>query len=111
MNSRYRIGELVVDCDSRTVTNNGRDIGLTWMEFDLLWYLAANSGRVVSRDELFEKFLGIEYNGLDRTIDVRVSRLRKKLEINSDLPPVIQSVRSEGYCMAVNPSPGEIGKD
>ncbi len=85
------------------MTRDGRSVRLTWAEFDLLWYLAANTGRVISRDELFDRLLGVEYNGLDRTIDVRVSRLRRKLESEAGMPRLIQSVRSEGYCLAVNP--------
>jgi two-component system response regulator RstA len=83
----------------------GRDIRLTWAEFDLLWYLANNAGRAVSRDELFRRLLRVEYNGLDRTIDVRVSRLRRKLETDPRTPRIIQSVRSEGYCLAMDPRP------
>jgi two-component system response regulator RstA len=98
-----RIGNLDIDVASRSVTIDGRNIRLTWSEFDLLWYLAMNTGRVVSRDELFTRLLGIEYNGLDRTIDVRVSRLRRKLETDPGTPKIIQSVRSEGYCFTVGP--------
>jgi len=100
----FRVGNPAIDTASRSVTDNGRSICLTWAEFDLLYYLAVNTGRVVSRDELFERLLGIEYNGLDRTIDVRVSRLRRKLERDPTSPQIIQSVRSEGYCLTINPN-------
>lgn len=107
---RFTDGRLAVDAVSRSVTRDGRRIRLTWAEFDLLWYLAKNTGRVVSRDELFERLLGIEYNGLDRTIDVRVSRLRRKLEPDRSIQPIIRSVRSEGYCLAISPKPTDFGE-
>lgn len=91
-----KFGELEIDRHTRAVIYNDNRIKITRNEFDLLWHLASNRNRVVQRSELFDKFIGFEYNGVDRKIDLRVSRLRKKLLriINRDL---IKSVRSEGY--------------
>lgn|GEM_PF-1393104 len=94
-----RVGGLTIDNAARSVNFYGRSIKLTWGEFDLLWYLAENSGQVVTRDELFNKLVGHEYDGLDRTIDVRISRLRKKLESSNKTQQLIFAVRSEGYCL------------
>lgn len=103
------MGNLAVNRQSRTVAINGHSIRLTWAEFDLLNYLIEHPGRTVTRDELFENLLGVEYNGLDRTIDVRVSRLRRKLEREPNEPRIIQSVRSEGYCLTISQRPEHAG--
>lgn len=93
---RLKFGLLEIDHHSRAVIYNDTPVKITWSEFDLLWHLASNNDRVVLRNELFDKFIGLEYDGLDRKIDLRISRLRKKLHrtINRDL---IKSVRNEGY--------------
>jgi DNA-binding response OmpR family regulator len=103
-------GNLAIDAISRSVTKDGRRIRLTWAEFELLWFLAMNNGQVVSRDELFKRLVDVEYNGLDRTIDVRVSRLRRKLEPDPSAPQIIQSVRSVGYCFTINQEPEPSGE-
>ena len=90
---------LVISPDSRQVTIDGKCIALTVGEFDLLSILASRRGKVVSRDELCKTLLRREYDGLDRCIDLRMSRLRKKLEDNARLPRLIKSVRSEGYML------------
>ncbi len=90
---------LVISPDSRQVTIDGKCIALTVAEFDLLSILASRQGKVVSRDELCQTLLRREYDGLDRCIDLRMSRLRKKLEDNARLPRLIKSVRSEGYML------------
>lgn len=102
-NTSFCVGNIAIDAVSRSVKKDGCSIHLTWAEFDLLWYLLQNTGRVVLRDELFEQLLRSKYNGLDRTIDVRVSRLRRKLDSDPGISLVIQSVRSEGYCLIINP--------
>ncbi|HOP06073.1 MAG TPA: winged helix-turn-helix domain-containing protein [candidate division Zixibacteria bacterium] len=93
------VGTLTIHRPSRQVSVNGRDFRLSTAEFDLLWYLAGRAGEVVTRDELFQQVLGFEYNGLDRTVDLRVSRIRKRIGDNSGAPRLIKSVRSEGYLL------------
>jgi two-component system response regulator RstA len=73
------------------------DIVLTSAEFDLLWLLASNAGRVLSREEIFSALRGISYNGQDRSIDVRVSRIRSKIGDDPEHPRRIKTVRSRGY--------------
>ena len=58
---------------------DGRAIALTTAEFDLLWYLAERAGTAVDRDALYQDLRGIPWDGLDRSIDLRVSRVRRKL--------------------------------
>lgn len=90
-------GELTIDADRRTVTRAGAVVALTDAEFDLLWHLASRAPAVVSRDELMTELRGIEFDGLDRSIDMRVSKLRRKL--GDERPPhrLVRTVRGRGY--------------
>jgi two-component system OmpR family response regulator/two-component system response regulator RstA len=72
-------------------------IDLTTAEFDLLWLLASHAGNVLSRDDLLQELRGIGFDGLDRSIDARISRLRKKLNDDPDNPTRIKTVRGKGY--------------
>jgi two-component system OmpR family response regulator/two-component system response regulator RstA len=99
------VGRLSLNRGSRVVSVDDREVMLTAGEYEVLVYLAARAGQVVSRDELFQKVLGMEYNGLDRTVDLRVSRLRRKLGDPVENPRLIKSIRSEGYFLA--PDVGE----
>ena len=69
----------------------------TSAEYDLLWLLASNSGRILSREDIFERLRGIEYDGQDRSIDVRISRIRPKIGDDPENPKRIKTVRSKGY--------------
>jgi DNA-binding response OmpR family regulator len=75
----------------------GTDVALTGGEFDLLHAFARHPGRVLSRDFLLEQTRGREAGPFDRTIDVQVGRLRKKLEADAENPQRIKSVRGAGY--------------
>lgn len=94
------VGRLSLNRTSRIASVDNHEIVLTSAEFELLDYLAAHAGKVVTRDELFQQVLGMEYNGLDRTIDLRVSRLRRKLRDGGGQSRLIKSIRSEGYVFA-----------
>ena len=72
-------------------------IDLTTAEFDLLWLLARHAGNILSRDDLLQQLRGIGFDGLDRSIDARISRLRRKLGDDPDNPTRIKTVRSKGY--------------
>lgn len=95
--SRLEFGDLVIDNAAREVTLNGKSVDLTSAEYDLLWLLASNAGTVLSRETIFEKLRGIQYDGQDRSIDVRVSRIRPKVGDDPDNPRRIKTVRSKGY--------------
>jgi DNA-binding response OmpR family regulator len=99
--NRIAIDALLVDAGRRTVELNDQEIKLTSAEFDLLWLLAENAGQVVSRSDIYQRIHGIEYDGLDRSIDLRVSRLRKKLGDDPVNPQRIKAVRSIGYLLSV----------
>jgi two-component system OmpR family response regulator len=72
-------------------------VPLTSGEFDLLCVLARHPGRVLSRDFLLEQTRGREAAPFDRTIDVQIGRLRKKIEADPEQPQIVKSVRSAGY--------------
>jgi two-component system OmpR family response regulator len=83
----------------RLISPQGSDVALTTGEFDLLCAFAQHAGRVLSRDFLLEQTRGREAGPFDRTIDVQVGRLRKKLEADAEDPQIIKSVRGAGYIL------------
>ncbi|MEM6991058.1 MAG: winged helix-turn-helix domain-containing protein [Myxococcota bacterium] len=100
--SPVRVGELIVDPQSRSVTMRGQSVPLSTAEFDLLHVLARHAGRPLSREELVGEVRGVAYNGQDRSIDLRISRIRKKLGDDPREPALIKSVRGVGYLLAVS---------
>lgn len=102
--TRLTFGALVIDSARREAWLNEQLIDLTGAEFDLLWLLASNAGRTLSREETFVALRGIEYDGQDRSIDVRISRIRPKIGDDPDMPRLIKTVRSKGY-LFVAPEP------
>jgi two-component system OmpR family response regulator/two-component system response regulator RstA len=96
-------GNLLVDPRNRVATHFGKPLDLSSGEFDLLHYLVHRPGEIIDRDKLYQEVRGIEYDGLDRSIDLRVARLRKKLGDDAKNPTLIKSVRGIGYLLA----PGE----
>jgi two-component system phosphate regulon response regulator OmpR len=81
----------------RLVSPSGKDVALTTGEFDLLAALAKHPGRVFSRETLMEHTRGHGLQAFDRTIDVQIARLRKKIERNPKSPTIVKSVRAVGY--------------
>lgn len=95
--SRLSFDNLTVDSSMREAWLSGESIDLTSAEFDLLWLLSSNAGRILTREEIFNQLRGIEYDGQDRSIDVRVSRIRPKVGDDPMNPRRIKTVRSKGY--------------
>lgn len=95
--ARLTFGGLVIDSATREAWLDDERIDLTSAEFDLLWLLADNAGRVLTREEIFSSLRGIKYDGQDRSIDVRVSRIRPKIGDDPNQPHRIKTVRSKGY--------------
>jgi DNA-binding response OmpR family regulator len=95
--SAITIGRIVVDPGKREVSVNGRTVQLTSIQFDLLWHLANNCGSVVTRDDLNQLLYNRAYNGLDRSIDVYVSRIRQKIGDDPAQPVYLKTVRGVGY--------------
>lgn len=94
---RLVFGNLMIDNGAREVRLNELPVDLTSAEYDLLWLLASNAGKILSREAIFERLRGIEYDGQDRSIDVRVSRIRPKVGDDPMNPRRIKTVRSKGY--------------
>ncbi len=91
------IADLEINPAARTVTRGDEILNLTAIEFDLLTSLGKNRGRVLSRDRLLDLVSGRDYNVFDRSIDVHISSLRRKLQDNPKKPRYIKTVRSSGY--------------
>ncbi len=97
---KLRFAGWQLDLAARRLTSpQGQDVALTSGEFDLLCAFAQHPGRVLSRDFLLEQTRGREAGPFDRTIDVQVGRLRKKLEADAEDPQLIKSVRGAGYIL------------
>ena len=97
---QFVFGDLAIDEASREVHKNGALIDLTTAEFDLLLLLATHAGTILSREDILQKIRGIDYDGIDRSIDLRISRLRKKLGDDPERPGLIKTVRGQGYLFA-----------
>jgi DNA-binding response OmpR family regulator len=91
------VGELAIDPGRREARLAGVPVELTTVEFDLLCYLASNAGKVVSRNDIHLALYQTEYDGLDRSVDVYVSRLRGKLGDSTAKPRFLKTVRGTGY--------------
>jgi DNA-binding response OmpR family regulator len=98
----FRFAQYTLDMAARRVADaTGREIPLTGGEFDLLVTLCRHAGRVLSRDFLLEATRGREAGPFDRTVDVQMGRLRRKLEAGGEAASIIKSVRGAGYLLAV----------
>jgi two-component system OmpR family response regulator/two-component system response regulator RstA len=95
-----RFGELEIRPAAREVRVAASVVGLTTAEYELLLFLASRAGRVVSRDDIMQGLRGLEFDGLDRAIDARVSRLRRKIGDDAETPVRIKTVRGQGYLFA-----------
>jgi DNA-binding response OmpR family regulator len=93
------VGALSIDTQSRSVTLNNQDIAISSAEYLLLHYLASNAGQVVSRDAVFKATKGREYDGLDRSVDVLISALRKKFHDDPQSPEKIKTIWGRGYLL------------
>ena len=98
-----RAGDLELDAEAHIVRREGRPLELTPMEFDLLAVLMRNPGRAFSRLELLERTQGYAYDGYERTVDVHIKNLRKKIESDPAHPQYVLTVFGVGY--RFNPQP------
>jgi DNA-binding response OmpR family regulator len=90
-------GRLLINVVSRAVKWDGRSISLSRNEFDLLVHLASHAGEIQSREMLFKSLYNRDYDGLDRMLDIRVSRLRRKLDDDAENPQRIKTIWGQGY--------------
>ncbi len=104
------LGALVIDLAARSATLSGQALALTPVEFDLLVVLGQSRGRVKSREQLLNEIRDRNYDIFDRSIDVHISALRRKLADPPQNPRFIRTVRSAGY-MLISPSESEGGDE
>jgi len=95
-----RFGALEIDRDERAVRLAGEARPMTSHQFELLWALADSAGRVLSRTQLMERVRGEDFDPLDRSIDVHISRIRAAIEDDPQRPQRIVTVRGAGYVFA-----------
>ena len=93
----FNQGELVIDHDKREVLLKKEEVALTPIEFDILSILSSNPGIVLSRETLIDRVLGPDFEGVDRTIDVHIKNIRKKIESDTKNPTYIITVFKLGY--------------
>ena len=97
--NQIQLGRFYIDAHSRTTKLHGQPVAISSNEFDVLWHLAQSAGQVVSRTELVQQSRGIDYDGFDRSIDIIVSRLRKKLGDDANNPYRIKTIWGKGYLL------------
>jgi len=93
----YNNGDLEINYEQRIVKVRGVEISLTPNEFDIVHILSSNRGKVFTREQLIERIMGIDFQGFDRTIDVHIKNIRKKIEEDSRNPKYIVTVTRIGY--------------
>lgn len=103
--AEQRFGPFALDAAGRRLLRDGTEIHLTSAEFDLLAAFVARPNRVLSRDTLVDLLRGYDRDPFDRSIDIRVTRLRRKIETEPGSPAYIRTVRGEGYLF--NPHGGD----
>lgn len=93
-----RFGDYMLDLEAaKMLDKDGGEVALTAMEFNLLKAFAENRGRVLNRDQILEQAHDRSWDPFDRSIDIRISRLRRKIERNPEKPAIIKTVRGIGY--------------
>ncbi|HEX8814562.1 MAG TPA: response regulator transcription factor [Terriglobales bacterium] len=95
-----KVGEIELDPATRSVTHHGKPVELTSVEFNLLHVLLGEAGRVVTREHLVDAVLGRKFSPFDRSIDMHVSKVRKKLGDSDSTTDYIKTVRGVGYIFA-----------
>jgi two-component system phosphate regulon response regulator OmpR len=94
----WRFGRFTLDRDARVLIDEaGRRVALTVMEYDLLRIFAESPNAVLSREALLARAHNKEMGLFDRSLDMRITRLRRKIEANPEMPQLIRTVRGEGY--------------
>lgn len=103
------VEDLVLDPAARTVRQNGNPVDLTDVEFTLLEVLMRSPGKVVERESLAEEVLGRKFSPFDRSLDMHISRLRKKLAEDGNQDDRVKTVRGAGYQLVLRRAPASAG--
>ncbi|AWI05443.1 response regulator transcription factor [Clostridium drakei] len=90
-------GNLEINKDGRIIKVKGHEVSLTPNEFDILYALAINKGKVLTREQLIDRVFGMDFEGFDRTVDVHIKNIRKKIEEDNKNPKYILTVTKLGY--------------
>jgi len=90
-------GDIAIDADKREVTVGGKRVNLKPREFDVLWLLVRNDGRVFTRDQLIETLWGFDFDGDPRTVDVHIRRIRRAIGDRADRPRYLHTIHGVGY--------------
>ncbi len=98
--NHIQFGNLSIDNKNRSLFVDGVRIDLTSGEYDCLWFMVSNPGRVITRDELYQAIIGVEWDADSRTIDVRIARIRAKIGASGEM---IKAVRGKGYFFVKDP--------
>ena len=101
--AKVQFGDFSLDLASHRLTQNGVGVSLTSGEFDLLAILVSHPNKVLHRDRILDLLTGAERSPFDRSIDVRVTRLRSKLEADPANPLLIKTIWGKGYMFCPNP--------
>jgi len=98
--ARIKVGRCVVDTERKAMFDeNGQQVELTSMEYDLLYTFITHARRPLTRDQLLELAHHKKWDPFDRSIDMRIARLRKKIEVDPTKPAVLKTMRGEGYML------------
>jgi two-component system response regulator CpxR len=100
LEKRLHVGDVELDSGTRAITRGGQSVELTAVEFDLLEKLLRSAGQIVTREELSKQVLGRSSSPFDRSIDMHISNLRKKLGHRADATERIKTIRGVGYIYA-----------
>ena len=106
LEKRLRVGDVELDSGTRAISRGGENVELTAVEFDLLEKLLRSAGQIVTREELSKQVLGRSSSPFDRSIDMHISNLRKKLGPRADATERIKTVRGVGYIYALASASG-----
>ncbi len=94
---KFKVDDVEVQISARSATRNGADLNLTSVEFDLLAMLLKNAGKVIKKEDLSEQVLDRKLSPYDRSLDMHISNLRKKLDLRENEKERIKTIRSVGY--------------
>lgn len=97
INQPVEVEDLKINPGDRTVFKGSQELEFTTAEYNLLYFLARQAGTIVSREAVYREIFNLEFDGLDRSIDLRISRIRKKIEDDPKQPRIIKTIRGEGY--------------
>ncbi len=94
---------IIIDSETRQITMDNKELHFSTVEFDLLFALIESKGRVISRDQLMTLARGRDFEAFDRSVDVHISRIRKKIETDPSKPERLKTIWGKGYMWADSP--------